>query len=296
MILRSLSALLVALIGTTTAQAGCADQPEPCQIDQGTYHLVLPDSLPQDGSKPPAIVFLHGYGGTGAGMLTIGAMTKAFLGQGFAIIAPDGLPREQGAGESWAVVPGRAAPRDDVAFVISAADDAARRFGLDRSRMLLAGFSLGGSMTSYVACEHPEAFAAYAPVAGSFWKPLPASCAGPVRLFHTHGTADTTVPLTGREIQPGIAQGDVFKSLRIFARTDGCAVEPSALPDDGPFTRSHWQGCTPGGAASVDLALHPGSHGIPPGWADMILNWLEPTLKDPRAGAQAGTGPEVVIR
>ena len=39
--------------------------------------------------------------------------------------------------------------------------------------------------------------AAYAPVAGSFWRPHPdmEACAGPVDLLHTHGWRDKTVPL-----------------------------------------------------------------------------------------------------
>lgn len=283
MIPRSLSALFLALLWSGPAQSACADLPGACEIAEGSYHLVVPETPAHDGGPPPAVVFLHGYGGSGAGALTIGAMVKAFLGQGYAVIAPDGQPRQQGGGGSWAVVPGRASPRDDAAFVIAVADDAARRFGLDRQRTLLAGFSLGGSMTSYVACEHPEAFAAYAPVAGSFWKPLPESCAGPMRLFHTHGTSDGTVPLAGREIRPGIAQGDVFESLRILGRTNGCAADPATLQDDGPYQRSRWTACAPG--ASIDLALHSGGHGIPPGWAEMILRWMAP-----------GTGPTAVVR
>ena len=271
---RLLCSLFLALIWNAPAQAGCVDRPEPCKIAGGSYHIVMPETLPADGSPPPAVVFLHGHGGSGAGMLSIRAMTDTFQGRGYAVIAPDGLPREDGKGNSWAVVPGRAAPRDDAAFVVAVADDAARQFGLDRSQMLLAGFSLGGSMTSYVACDYPAAFAAYAPVAGSFWRPLPERCTGPVRLFHTHGTADGTVPLAGREIRPGIAQGDVFDSLRIFARTDSCRAEPEPLPAEGRFARSHWRACTPDGAASVDLALHDGGHRIPAGWAEMILQWL----------------------
>lgn len=273
---------LFACLATAQAWAGCGEDTAPCTIAEGSYHVLLPKTAPQDGAQVPAILFLHGYGGSGEGSLTIGAMTGAFLGRGYAVIAPDGLLRPQGRGRSWAVIPGRASARDDAAFVIAVADDAARRFGLDRDRMLLAGFSLGGSMASYVACEHPGAFAAYAPIAGSFWKPLPEDCAGPVRLFHTHGRADGTVPLAGREIRPGIAQGDVFKSLAILGRTDGCAPDAVALKARGRFDRAHWTGCT--GGASLDLALHPGGHGIPPGWAEMVIQWLEP---GPAKGAAA---------
>lgn len=269
----SLPIFLVAWLAASGAQAGCGDSPDPCEIADGSYHAMLPRSLPADGTMPPAVVFLHGYGGSGAGSLTVRSMTGAFLDRGYAVIAPDGSPRRQRQGLTWAVIPGRVSPRDDAAFVVEVADDAARRFGLDRGRMLLAGFSLGGSMTSYVACEHPGAFSAHAPISGSFWKPRPEKCAGPVRLFHTHGRADRTVPLAGREIRPGIAQADLFESLAIFRRANGCTGDPVALPDDGRFARSRWPGCDEGGG--VDLALHPGGHGIPLGWAEMVIEWVE---------------------
>jgi hypothetical protein len=144
----------------------------------------------------------------------------------------------------------------------------------ERDRMLLAGFSIGGSLTSYVACAAPEAFAAYAPVAGSFWRPHPQSCAGPVRLFHTHGTADRTVPMTGREIRPGFAQGNVFEAMQIWRVTDGCkAAEPDAQGRQGIYEIAHWTRCKPG--TRLDFAVHDGGHVIPRGWAEMALDWFE---------------------
>ena len=46
----------------------------------------------------------------------------------------------------------------------SVRDDAIARHGIDPDRIILSGFSVGGSMTAYLACAAPEAFAAYAPV------------------------------------------------------------------------------------------------------------------------------------
>ncbi|TAG22235.1 MAG: polyhydroxybutyrate depolymerase [Rhodobacterales bacterium] len=255
----------------STAMADCNGAAEPCRIENGTYHIVLPEG---ETGPLPAIVLLHGYGGEGVGTIRNKAMVSLMLGRGYAVIAADGQPRDNGEGRTWDFHPDRPATRDETAFLVAVADDAAARFGLQRDAMLLAGFSIGGSMTSYVACEAPNAFAAYAPVAGSFWRPHPVDCAGPVRLLHTHGKADQTVPLTGREIMPGFVQGNVFEAMEIWRKTNGC---PSTVADRtetlGIYTVQHWTKCQPG--TDLRLALHEGGHSIPKGWAQMAVDWFE---------------------
>lgn len=260
----------LALLGSA-AMAGCNGAPGACTIEGGSYHLLLPEGA-KDGI--PAVMFLHGYGGEGASTLRNRPMVELILQRGYAVIAPDGQPRDRGTGRSWDFHPDRPARRDETAFLIAVGDDAAARYGLDRDRMLLAGFSIGGSMTSYLACAAPGAFAAYAPVAGSFWRPHPETCAGPVRLLHTHGTADRTVPMTGREIRPGLVQGNVVEAMEIWRATDRCR---SAGPDVdtvlGIYAVRRWTTCAPG--ARLDVALHEGGHLIPEGWAQMALDWFE---------------------
>ncbi len=261
-------ALGLALLGTA-AMADCNGVPGACVVDGGTYHLVLPEAVP---GPVPTILFLHGYGGDGMGALRNTSMVDQFLSRGYAVIAPDGQLRNQGPGRSWDFHPDRPARRDETAFLIAVAEDAAARYGLDRDRMLLAGFSIGGSMTSYLACANPGAFAAYAPVAGSFWRPHPEACAGPVRLLHTHGTADRTVPMTGREIRPGFVQGNVFEAMEIWRATNGCGgTQPDA--ELGVYTVRHWTACAPG--ARLDFAVHAGGHVIPEGWEQMVMDWFD---------------------
>jgi len=129
-------------------------------------------------------------------------------------------------------------------------------------------------MTSYVACTHPKDFAAYAPVAGSFWRPEPTTCAGPVRLLQTHGWAEQTVPLEGRTLAQGIAEGDVFVALQIWRATDGyTAMQPDSITSEGLYQRRRWTSCLPG--AGLDFALHPDGHVIPEGWATLALDWFK---------------------
>lgn len=253
------------------AAADCNGAPKPCRLVNGTYHI----ALPKEAAGPaPAILLLHGYGGEGLGLIRNKEIVTRMLARGYAVIAPDGQLRDSGRGRSWDFHPDRPATRDETAFLIAVADDAAARYGLKRDAMLLAGFSIGGSMTSYIACQAPDAFAAYAPVAGSFWRPHPTACAGPVRLLHTHGKADQTVPLTGREIMPGFVQGNVFGAMQIWRATNGCVSADADTTDRlGIYQVQHWTDCQPG--TDLQFALHAGGHTIPKGWAQMVVDWFE---------------------
>ncbi len=268
--LRFALSVATALIATSAA-ANCNGAARPCQLANGTYHIVLPEAAT---GAVPAILLLHGYGGEGLGTIRNKAMVNLMLARGYAVIAPDGQTRANGKGRSWDFHPDRPATRDETAFLIAVADDAAARYGLDRDSMLLAGFSIGGSMTSYVACAAPDAFAAYAPVAGSFWRPHPEACKGSVHLLHTHGKADQTVPLTGREIMPGFVQGNVFEAMEIWRVTNGCAASEADQTETlGLYQIQRWTRCQPG--TSLQFALHEGGHSIPKGWAQMAMDWFE---------------------
>ncbi|MDK3074886.1 PHB depolymerase family esterase [Sedimentitalea sp. JM2-8] len=195
--------------------------------------------------------------------------------RGYAVLAPTGARQFGGnGGRSWNFLPGRDG-RDEAAFLQDVVDDAARRFGIDTDRVILAGFSAGGFMVNYLACAKPDAFAAYAPVAGGFWRPIPATCAGPIRLFHTHGWKDATVPLEGRYLRnKRFQQGDIFAGLELWRAANACPDEkPSAYSETGPFWRRVWSDCAPGSA--LELALFAGGHTVPDGWADMVLGWFE---------------------
>lgn len=257
---------------STGAYAGCGDSPDPCEIEGGTYHIVMPEAT---DTPPPAIMWLHGAGGTGAGAVRNTGMTNAIRDRGYAFIAVDGLDRPGRFGTGWYFHPERPQNRDEVAFLTAVADDAADRFGLDRDQMILSGFSVGGSMTSYFACQSPDAFDAYAPVGGSFWKPEPTDCAGPVRLLHTHGWRDTTVPLEGRPLGGGtIYQGDVWQAMQVWRAENSCELlRPDSFVMTDAYWRRIWEDCAPGTA--LEFALHPGAHGIPRGWSAMTLDWYE---------------------
>lgn len=265
---RILSLILACACGSAFA-ADCGGE-VACEVDGGVYHALVPEAPPRG-----AVLFLHGYRGTSSGVTSNEELADDILDRGYAVVAPSGMPIEPGsdggrwnarASEDW---------RDDTAFLLRVADDAAARFGLPRDQILAAGFSGGGMMVWRVACDAPDAFAAYAPVAGLMWRPLPDECAGPVRLHHAHGWSDTVVPIEGRSFRGGrITQGDLFQGLDLMRTAAGCRRDdPDAYDRDGETLIRAWHDCAPG--AEIVLSLHPGGHMVPPGWSERALDWFE---------------------
>lgn len=271
MTIRTMFAALLAAVACAGAAAACPGREAPCTVAEGEYYALLPEGEPRG-----ALLFLHGYRSSAMSILNDRALTADVAARGYALLVPNGADEEGRDGGSWSFAEMVAAQRvrDDDAFLKAVADDAAARFGLDRTAMMLGGFSEGGFMTSYLACREPAAFAAFVPVAGGFWRPAPDGCAGPVRLFHTHGWRDEVVPLEGRWLRrPDLAQADIFAGLDTFRRASACAeFRPGRMAAEGGFLRRGWA-C--GGGASIEFALFDGGHRIPPGWADMVLDWYE---------------------
>jgi len=272
-----LTTALLALLSTVGTAAACSSD-TPCSVEQGSYVI----SMPENATGPiPAVVFLHGFGGSGIGVMRISGMVSAFNDRGYAVVAPDGLKREGRNGRSWSFHPDRPPRRDEVSFLASIREDIISRHGVDADRVLLSGFSIGGSMTAYLACAAPETFAAYAPIGGNFWRPHPTECAGPVRMLHTHGWTDGTVPLEGRVLRGedsrdpnAFMQGDVFSALAIWRETNGCfQLRADTFVTKGPFLRRKWTRCTPGSA--LEFALFSGGHAIPKGWGPLAVDWFE---------------------
>jgi polyhydroxybutyrate depolymerase len=200
------------------------------------------------------------------------------------LIAPTALPwkpESTSPNNDWSVRDGWKYVRDDIAFLSAVLDDASTRFGVDRSRVLMTGFSRGGSMAWDIACHAPGTVRAYAPVAGAFWEPRPETCKGPVDMFHTHGWTDRVVPLEGRSVgQNQFTQGDTFASLAILRGVLGCdphMPDVTTVERDGDLWLRSWEKCPMG---RIDLMLHPGGHGIPPGWLARVLDWFEARLAE----------------
>ncbi|MDA8870336.1 dienelactone hydrolase family protein [Rhizobiaceae bacterium] len=258
------------------AQQVCGVGEMTCRTPLGEYAIKLPAL--KSGEKIPALLWFHGAGGSGPGAMKNTGMVDAFIERGYAVIAPSGLKRpNRRFGPGWSFLPSRPKQRDELAFAKEVIADAAARHQIDPQRVLMSGFSIGGSLVWYLACQDPTTARAYAPVAGAFWRPHPTAedCKAPIKLLHTHGWRDGTVPLEGRPLRGGqIYQGDVFQGLQIMRELNGCdQLRADGFDTEGDFWRRKWTKCSQGSA--LEFALHTGGHIVPKGWSEMAINWFE---------------------
>lgn len=260
--------------------------PTGCIVASGSYRIVLP---PQTTRERPvgAIMYFHGYQGSAEEVIADASLLAVARRLGVALIAPGG------AGRSWSYPGSPARNRDEFSFVGQVLDDVAARFPVDPHRILASGFSQGGSMVWYLACRMPQRFAAFAPIAGAFWEPLPERCEGPrPPLIHVHGTRDMTVPLAGRALRSGVRQGDVFKSFAILAPgrcTAGWAG--SARPDVAAAELACRAAIGCDSPVRLELCLHAGGHEADPAWVERAWRLTMPAGPPVAAGQGSLTSP-----
>lgn len=270
----SAAALLFCLI--PLAGSAC-DADTGCAIALGEYFLSVPPGVNE--SEPlKAVIFFHGHRGSGKQVVRNRGLVERFHARGYAVIAPNGSERTGRNGESVRGWPGYVSAnpkRDEIAFIKAMMADLERSYAMDWTHSLVTGFSSGGSMAWYVACMMGDQFGGYAPVAGALRRPrVDGGCpGGPVRLLHIHGFSDQQVPIEGRGIRDW-HQGDVFDSVNLARSWNGCRSQPDEIKLGEPFRCRLWTSCS--SQKDVQLCLHDGGHGMPKGWAELVLDWFEP--------------------
>jgi predicted peptidase len=133
------------------------------------------------GDPVPLILALH-YGGDprGAGRDMMRILIQPALGElGAIIVAPDSLDG------GWST------PMNERA-VNALLAEIEKKYAIDRKKVIVTGFSMGGAGTWYWADKYPERFSAAIPLAG---RPTPTAEGWRVPVFAVHSRADQTVPI-----------------------------------------------------------------------------------------------------
>ena len=224
-----------------------------CSVADGTYRIALPD-----GPVKGTVWVLHGWQGTSAMITGSDYLLKQANRRGLAVVAPHGLWR------SWSFPGAPAKMRDDLAFLRMVKADVVQRNGLDPDRMVLAGFSMGGSMVWNVACYQGSDFAGYVPLSGAYWDPVPETCPSEIPLlFHVHGLKDDAVPFDGKVFGRGIAQSPVRASFSQWFRQGACGISDMRPVSDGKELRCDRRSC---GGGVLELCVHDGGHRFRTDW------------------------------
>lgn len=156
--------------------------------------------------------------------------------EGFVAVWPQGLDN------TWNVGPCCATTEvDDFSFVTTLVRQLSTEICIDQRRIYASGFSFGGTMAYYLACNHAETFAAVAVSGADLFATSEAECnpSRPVSTIAFRGTADSVFPYEGGNASPP-GQPDVVHAFQgapatfeTWATLDDCEGEPTAPDDQG---------------------------------------------------------------
>jgi predicted peptidase len=150
------------------------------------YFVTTPKGYTNDPTKSyPTILFLHGAGERGANLATVRKV---------------GLPAVAGANPDFPfilIVP--QCPEDQFwnpSLLEDLLEQVRAKYRVDPHRLYLTGLSMGGYGSWALAAEHPEMFAAVAPICGAY-DPQDALQLKDLPIWAFHGEVDPIVPLEG---------------------------------------------------------------------------------------------------
>ena len=263
-------ALLMVVVLAPRAQAQGTDS--TYSIEQGkltrTYLLHTPQS---STAHPPFVILLHGRLGSGPGMARLTGFDRLADRIGAVVAYPNGVSRSWADGRGFTPADQRRV--DDVGFIGALIDEVARRRGIDRARVYVAGLSNGGFFSLRLGCELGDRLAGIGVVAATFSDSLLARChpGRSLPVLVIDGTADPLVPYSGGNMKG--KRGHVQSAeatAAVWARLNGCRDQPgsSTLADtahDGTtVTALRYAGCR---APVILYRIGNGGHAWPGGEA-----------------------------
>ena len=139
-------------------------------------------------------------------------------------------------------------PPNDMAFLSELPRILAQHYCVSTSHVYATGISGGARITSQLACDDSNVFAAVAPVSG-LRRPTPCPTVRPVPVVAFHGTADPIDPYNGH----GEAYWtySVPQAERYWASQDRCKSRPVTSTPAPGATLTRYTGCSAGSAVEL---------------------------------------------
>ena len=217
-----------------------ADPAVSAGASRRTYRVHVPAGYRPD--RPvPAVLLLHGNGGSAADLDDVSGLSELADRRGFLAVYPQGL--SVGAGRPFWAAAGRVEIGvDDLRFTADLLDDLQDRL-----------------------CVDPARVASVAVVAGALYTE-PGECrpSRPLAVLAIHGTNDVVVPYGGRPatVEWPLPMAPMPEWLGEWAMRDGCPGDPAVFLDTPPVTGVGWRGCRDG-AEVVHYRINGGGHEAP---------------------------------
>lgn len=196
-----------------------------------SYSLYVPDSAE---ASPPLIIVLHGSMGSGEAIrrqMQYGFDRLADQ-NGFVVAYPDGFEGHWNDCRRDAPYEARTQNINDLGFLRAIINQASARYGVDRNRVLVVGYSNGGHLAFRVAMEESQLVSALAVIGANLPEPGYSICPDvsmPVSAMIINGRRDPINPYNGGDVSLfGFgSRGRVLSSAQSIA-----GLGASGLPDE----------------------------------------------------------------
>ena len=193
-----------------------------------SYNVYAPKNL---GENRPLLIFCHGYNQDANWMQNSEfkndkvSMEKVCDTAKFVVVFPNGINK------SWDTSGNR-----DINFVKAIINKMVTQHKIDRNRVYLGGFSMGGMFTYHAMNQIPDLIAAFCPVSGY---PMGGATANtktrPIPILHIHGTGDGTCTFSG--VQP---------ALNVWIKHNGCPTKDKVVSKYNGFSGAKMHTWGPG--------------------------------------------------
>jgi polyhydroxybutyrate depolymerase len=254
------------------------------QRPEGQRRALLRTPEAGDGARA-VVMLLHGAGGTAKLALANTGWAEVADREGLLLVYPEGTRRDPAAPpmflqnpQAWNDGSGRGHTArtgvDDVGFLTALLDEVIGSRNVDPSRLYLAGFSNGASMTFRAGVALVGKIAAIGPVAGHCWVSPPASMT-PLPALMIFGGLDPLNPVDGGEVKTPWGTVEyhppVLESFDRWRAFNGCSGEPTRTERVEGVQESCASGCATGADVRCliveDLGHHwPGGPRLLPPW------------------------------
>jgi polyhydroxybutyrate depolymerase len=249
-----------AVAGAASTATGCASPGSSTTLTlkvngfERTVIVHLPRSTP-DTTPLPLVLNMHGSGSTALEQEEFTGMNVTSNHDDFIVAYPQGLLPD-GTGFDWNIpgvplIGGRAVPKgsaNDVKFLTALVGILEQRYCVNPHEVYATGFSGGARMSSQLACDDSELFAAVAPVSG-LRRPTPCPAERAVPIISFHGSADPVDPFNGN----GQAYWtySVPTAEKYWAEQDDCSLHATTSKPASGATLTTYSECA--GGAEVEL-------------------------------------------
>ena len=246
--LRSLSTIIPILVAClAVADDTKGERIESITIDgvERIWRMYVPPDY-EEGGPRALILDFHGTGSNPERQARLSRFESLASEFGFLVARPEAkYPRKKDGRVTWNVDLHEDAV-DDVRFIREMIRQISVQYSVDPRRIYATGFSGGGRMSSRLACDLSDVFAAIGPVAGVRY-PEDCNPLRPVPLITFHGKKDNINHYEHRSDSPDYWRMGVEAAIAGWVRNNGCVGKPSEQPVTSTVVRVTYGECKQGG-------------------------------------------------